>query len=190
MKERPILFNAPMVQAIMEGRKTMTRRVISPQPKLSERVGFMWKGRAYGIGFNHDDTIRNFARPCCSYGGPGDRLWVRETWGKVCDGSIVYRADYPGKKPYLSPSVGGPWKPSIHMFRKYSRITLEITSIKVERLQSIGQVAACKEGCPDFVEPLEWFQNLWDSINGKKYPWSSNPWAWVIEFKRIEETGE
>ena len=174
VKERPILFSGEMVRAILDGRKTQTRRVVKPQPP--PLGGF----------------VKN------PYGQPGDRLWVRETW--ALDDKYYYRADG---------AVGdrcGKWKPSIHMPRAASRITLEITGVRVERLQEITISDIYAEGAIT-DEWLEWrddvsgvgmpagsrienerdvWEKLWDSINGKTYPWKSNPWVWVIEFKRIK----
>lgn len=164
MKERPILFSAPMVQAILAGSKTQTRRVVKSPGMESP----------------------------CPYGEIGDFLWVRETWG-VRDGMIVYRAndeDMPLDK-------GEKWKPSIHMWRNASRITLEITNVRIERLQEISESDARAEGvskyegeCPLRNKRLNKYQlqfaALWDSINAKRgLGWDVNPFVWVIEFKRI-----
>lgn len=162
MKERPILFSGAMVRAILDGSKTQTRRVCKldvrggmPQPEL-------------------DSLLR-----CCPYGQPGDRLWVRETWAKTYVRQagaewFVYatgdnRTDY-----------GGPWKPSIHMPRAASRITLEITGVRVERLGEISESDARAEGVQSVAE----FKELWASINGLG-SWEANPWVWVVEFRRI-----
>ena len=186
MKERPILFSAPMVKAILDGQKTMTRRVNS-------------------IGEYYISDKK------CPYGVVGDRLWVRETWyyeEHMHDSTegmpdlpcglyshrLVYKADctdYP-----VNVGVGRQgWKPSIFMPRWASRITLEITGISVERLQDITEEDAMKEGipmeidCPECDTARKKFKNLWDSINGRgKKPgkaWNDNPWVWVIEFRRI-----
>ena len=164
MKEHPILFSTEMVKAILDGRKTMTRRVIKDPYKY--------------ITIPHPSP----------YGQVGDKLWVRETWTQFPDGeSVVYKAD---GKPYFNV-----WKPSIFMPHKFSRITLEITNIRVERLQEINTKRhdeVAKEGWPFgytglSIEkaPVELFAELWDSINLKRgYSWGSNPWVWVIEFKK------
>lgn len=147
----------------------------------------------------------------CPYGAPGDRLWVRETWADANsdDGPVIcYRADldrhychkdawpieyerYPGCSfsnwaGDLESGTEGHWRPSIFMPRWASRITLEITDVRVQRVQEIGQGDACEEGRPLGVEPIEWYAALWNKINGKKAPWASNPWVWVIGFKRID----
>jgi hypothetical protein len=140
----------------------------------------------------------------CPYGQPGDRLWVRETWKPMNDlkgGGIPRWGITCGEGCTWKegcPDQSGPWKPSIFMPRWASRITLEIMDIRVERLQEITEEDALKEGCEremvadgsswgaGLIDAVENFEKLWDSINGKKYPWSSNPWVWVISFRRSE----
>lgn len=188
MKEHPILFSTSMVQAILDGRKTMTRRVVK-SPKWSE------PSRAL-VDFE------------CPYGWIGDRLWVRETWAKppmLTNKMLRDGADTWPKCVYLADDVDiGQWKewgwkvkPSIFMPRWASRITLEITNIRVERLQDITSADSIKEGMYSYAnsqtidcetrDPRDDFKILWDSINGKKHPWSSNPWVWVISFRRSHE---
>lgn len=172
MKERPILFSTPMVRAILGGRKTQTRRVVKAQhSSLVENLIDNWEGRPF------------------PFGKPGDRLWVRETWTHDDEGNISYRAqmddwvECPGNK----------WKPSIFMPRIASRITLEISTIRVERLQDISEEDAKAEGPSQHPEyPKEFYcswrkayQVLWDSINGPG-SWDRNPWVWVIEFKGVQ----
>jgi hypothetical protein len=188
MKEYPILFSTQMVKAILEGRKTMTRRVVKPQPEAKYSNGDWYADR-----YNHTDDwcfwgerdteVRNICGlPLfrCPYGQTGDRLWVRETFVPDARGKPIYRAD--------CDSGVIAWKPSIFMPRNFSRITLEITNVRVERLQSITAMDATKEGSylATDKDDERGFVNLWDSINGKTYPWASNPWVWVIEFKRGE----
>jgi hypothetical protein len=174
MKERPILFSGPMVRAILDGRKTQTRRVV--------------KLRNDSCG---DPIMPNDPRMPCPFGGPGDRLWVKETHGPSA-GGMVYRADGGTACP-----DGGKWRPSIFMPRWASRITLEVTGVRVERLQDISQADAMAEGvtqgvyrgltgsivatCEDQV--VEGYRELWQSINGPG-SWDANPWVWVVEFKR------
>lgn len=188
MKERPILFSAPMVRAILEGRKTMTRRVVKNKCALS------W---LLPTGFT-PEFVTNSENHLCPYGQVGDRLWVRETFGQ-CDRvvpHVIYRAD--GE----SPNPDFKWKPSIFMPRKYSRITLEMTNVRVERLQDISEEDAKAEGIeqidglwknylPEGIlgwisidDPRESFRTLWTSINGPE-SWNANPWVWVVEFKRL-----
>ena len=193
MKERPILFSGEMVRAILDGRKTMTRRVIR-FPKGADNdcypgiaAGHFWWFRD---GFSTGQRIR------CPYGQPGDRLWVRETYKIVEPGfmqereEVYYRADF----RYLKPGENGPWKPSIFMPRRASRTSLEIVSVKVERLQDITERDIIAEGIHrelggwgnSFGYYTNAFKALWDSINAKRgYGWSVNPWVWVIEFTRV-----
>lgn len=179
MKERPILFNGDMVRAILEGRKTQTRRLI----KVTD------SGRVKAIGSVMNWHLQDAnAVLACPLGLPGDRLWVRETWAwngcLCCD--VHYRASDPDcdtGDPYFT------WRPSIHMPRWASRISLEITNVRVERLNEITRGDAMEEGCPfpnmaDGPDPREWFSDLWESINGAG-SWDANPWVWVIEFCKI-----
>lgn len=174
MKERPILFQADMVRAILEGRKTQTRRVMNPQI-VSGHYKNYWKGATIG------DSP-------CPYGQPGDRLWVRETFFPMphLNAKSYFRA--------TDPLVGVKWKPSIFMPRWASRITLEIVSVRVERLQEIAEEDAIKEGVAikpdaeiaarvagDTAGRMEYW-SLWERINGKG-SWDENPWVFVIEFK-------
>ncbi len=186
-KERPILFSAPMVRAILEGQKTVTRRVIKTQPGKVSAAGLPKF-------FEHGDTGRRII-PKCPYGKPGDRLWVRETWGYWDDGcgtaeestSVIYKADHERPEPKR-------WRPSIHMFRADSRIDLEITAVRAERLQDITQEHAEAElggfnpyGRGQGVPACQRFARLWMDINGAS-SWEENPWVWVVEFKRIQES--
>lgn len=227
IKERPILFSAPMVRAIQEGRKTVTRRPIRFQPNVPVTDAIPRRNFPHGPA-----TIDWYWRPKhghlngvpsagwdfkCPYGQPGDRLWVRETW--FCDhfevmrgpylkpddldigearedGTLVYAAD--GLTPFEAEQPA--WKPSIHMPRWASRILLEITEVRVEQLQNICEEHAIAEGvdvsiCQQFLETsptrhqcklaaLHGFSGLWESINGAG-AWDSNPWVWVVNFKRV-----
>ncbi|MCE0852978.1 hypothetical protein LU689_24000 [Pseudomonas asiatica] len=202
MKERPILFSGPMVSAILEGRKTVTRRPVKIQPRSKGDIG------SYGLGqpfIRHPDpTKRN---PECPYGRPGDRLWVREAWAADAQVDSITPRDLSHGEPIAYPADGsirqtgfamisqGRGRPSIHMPRWASRILLEITDVRVERLQDISEEQAEAEGvgflrhAPDADETLtaaQLFECLWSSINGDE-SWSGNPWVWVVEFKRIEQ---
>jgi len=202
MKERPILFKADMVNAILEGRKTQTRRIVKEQPYSAE-------GNVCVIG-DHETCIDNLREPNevtkfikenikCPYGKVGDQLWVRETWAKsnsIHNHDIFYKATDGNikQRPLDYSEREDRWRPSIHMFREDSRIQLEITDIRVERLNDISDVNAKAEGVtlgrPDWCkEPFPWthrlaFAYLWESINGAG-SWDLNPWVWVIEFKRV-----
>lgn len=192
MRERPIIFSAPMVRAILSGAKTQTRRIIKPQPTPCIGGGINWydKGRSF-IG-----SPENF-RSYCPYGKPGDRLWVRETWGAwphmlggVQRESLRYRAD----GEYQNEHGARRWRSPIHMPRWASRITLEITDVRVERLQDISGMDAKREGVsvpahlPHDGADLDYarreYRRLWQSINGPG-SWETNPWVWVIEFKKL-----
>jgi hypothetical protein len=207
-KERPILFSGPMVRAIIEGRKTQTRRIVKPQPGHEQTIeSCPYVDSSWGI---NDTSGCHCHSLKCPYGIVGDRLWVRETWfcaaGEPGPMLCYYRAD--GDRPEFK----GLWKPSIHMFRWASRITLEITSVKVERLQDIAPDDARAEGCNDSAWCVtDWpekatrrlpafydrgqdgivltnFASLWQSINGPD-SWDANPWVWVVEFKKSETSG-
>lgn len=194
MTERPILFSGEMVRSIRAGRKTQTRRVGSFQKNDATELGVDYIGHATK-GTVAQATYRAFPKGgtarwalCeCPYGIPGDRLWVRETWlnnalagyEPVC----FYRAD-DADKP-----TDRKWKPAIFMPRSASRITLAIEALRAERVRDITAHDAKAEGIQLRPNGEDWlatdFANLWDSINGKKHPWRSNPWVWVIEFKDI-----
>ena len=193
MKERPILFSAPMVRALLSGTKTQTRR--SGKPVRHPDLGNMYDIGALAIEHEPQHVIDR----ACPYGQPGDRLWVRETWccvhgipnakGKPHpDDFVRYRADIgPGEDVITNVKA---WKPSIHMPRVYSRILLEIVAIRVERLQSIDEVDALYEGAVRdelaglFGGYVAGYRAVWESINGPG-AWDKNPWVWVIEFRRI-----
>lgn len=208
MKARPILFKPDMVNAILEGRKAQTRRVMKIQPptEAHQILTVVSSTDRKKEGKSHwgvmDETKTRILKSdpryfSCPYGAPGDLLWVRETFrsSRVDDlpGDAVYQADHPGLK---SPpgSYGRPWKPSIHMPRWASRLTLEITDVRVERLQDISEEDARAEGARLELAEVDsvrlgaeashrsGFQNLWKSINGEE-SWAANPWVWVVEFQ-------
>lgn len=218
-KERPILFSAPMVRAIREGRKTQTRRVFSPERMVIEANpprGFCYetfalrKGELVSTGMG--PFYPNHWLHYCPYGAPGDRLIVRETWGVVNGLNHVKPSDLPRDIPIIYRATsehphepGMRWRPAIHMPRWASRITLEVVSVRVERLQEISPADAISEGVErrhsdtyhgfykDYMNegygrgctfPNDSFKTLWQSINGPD-SWALNPWVWVIEFKRI-----
>ena len=175
MRERPILFSGPMVQAILAGRKTQTRRIVKPQSAvLTDQM-------ARGLGVR-PPAVENAAVIPCPYGQPGDRLWVREAWVVHPEtGSLLYRADDDAPENTR-------WKPSIHMPRKHSRILLEITSIKVERVQAISWEDALAEGTDDdpaTTNAVGSFVKYWNYINGAE-AWDMNPWVWAVGFKKAE----
>lgn len=187
MIERPILYSGPMVRAILADLKTQTRRVA----KLNAAGRIDQRGRDWHP--ENPDAVL-----ACPYGKVGDRLWVRETWRvtgggaplKIRDLNSAYRNDLQFRAD-RDESYIDKYHPSIFMPRWASRITLEIVKVRLERLQDISRGDCMAEGCPfpnmadGHPDPRQWYAELWDSINGKKYPWSSNPWVWVIEFKRV-----
>lgn len=193
--EHPILFSTEMVKAILDGRKTMTRRVVKTVHKNA--CGFLVVIDSNGFNkevYEYDDDESMFDNPIeCPYGTVGDRLWVRETYSPFRSSPTLelnchYKADGDGLLPDEK------WKPSIFMPRWASRITLEITDIKVERVQDITEDDAQAEGVKFnfFASDRVWatyrssFISLWDSINTKRgYSWESNPYVWVISFKVI-----
>ena len=196
MKERPILFSGPMVRAILEGRKTQTRRVVKPQPptafvtvRVEDGTQASWCLRNQSA-FDLPESAADWLTLRCPYGVPGDRLWVRETWGScttngtVCSG---YRADV-ALRPEIEAGVDR-WRPSIHMPRWASRLLLEVKAVRVERLQEISEDDAFAEGISggDWLgNPVGTYRELWDSINAKRgHSWESNPWVWVVEFERV-----
>ncbi len=226
-KERPILFSAPMVRAIREGRKTVTRRVVKPQ-----WIDGPWSVRRTEAprhdGHSHDwwlptGTQPYAALPRCPYGQPGDLLWLREAWAAdaqvdsiaprdLSHGEpIVYLEDGSARQTGCTMISQGRGRPSIHMPRWASRILLEITDVRVERLQDISEPQALAEGIvgvdfrpddgfpicrgymvgpDDGASPLEThaskaFAGLWRSINGPE-SWDTNPWVWVVEFKQVQ----
>lgn len=226
MTERPILFNGSMVRAILEGQKTVTRRALNARTLKLIDYGAQ-AGECHYLpdsGPLHPKSIDYYA-DFCPYGRPGDRLWVRETWGVVSNtwddngnmidwapdrpatairempfgngyysGHVIYAADGPYQWAGDDDGGGEPrssWHPSIHMPRIASRITLEVTGVRVEQLQDISDEDVLAEGIyPTRTglypgSPRAEFRTLWQSINGTD-SWEANPWVWVIEFKRIK----
>jgi hypothetical protein len=194
-KERPILFSAPMVRALLEGRKTQTRRVVKPRKDINFGC-LIYPNELAG-------EVNNGVMDNCPW-SPGDRLWVRETFAIVprtayrCSEGVqqtlrpdddhdaaIYRAGWERSKSGFS------WKPSIFMPRWASRITLEIVSVRVELLQDISENDAWGEGCEGFDDDVTGgksgyseYAELWESINGAG-SWNKNPWVWVISFRRM-----
>lgn len=196
MKERPILFSAPMVRALMAGKKTQTRREVKDRHLLG--------------GPPVEELLK-----LCPYGQPGDRLWVKETFFDVrpwrhapifagVTGDFIYRAEYEYREQRRQGKVIGchPWRPSIFMRRVESRLMLELVSVRVERLQEItredavaegvffdvyleGYTADGEAGCFHVSDPRIAYAKLWEKLNGAG-SWAANPWVWVLEFKRVE----
>lgn len=189
MKERPILFSTAMVQAILADKKTQTRRVVVPQPPwcgdvcVPSKLDGCWN---FYSSSQPRAALRNMPIKC-RYGKPGDRLWVRETFAYLTDydgqyllgeeRKAFYKADGERYQPQLSR-----WRPSIHMPRRLSRVTLIILSNRIERIQGITEADALAEG----FASREDFRALWDTLNAKRgFGWDKNPWVWVIGFRRI-----
>ena len=192
---KPILFSTEMVKAILEGRKTQTRRIIKPQPTNSmvlvgRLIDTTCRENRKNVGKLHwsDKKEHIFAKDYCQ---AGDILWVRETWLKADDG-YYYKADIkvPSESENLRKTYGYKWRPSIHMPREAARIFLRVTNVRVERLQDITEEDAIKEGVIYGKNQERWtarsaFMDLWDDINKKRgYGWDTNPWVWAISFKR------
>ena len=209
MKETGIIFSTSLIPGLLDGSKTQTRRtrgleLINQNPdgwylSPSHKQGMVLGGKAT---FVFDSKAEygelKMAHIGCPYGQVGDRLWVRETWAQdinIADGAtgtIYYKAGYhPG---------GLKWRSPIHMPRWASRILLEITEVRVERLQEITNEDAIAEGIkpPQYAfrmlsggdidateSPKELFAELWESLNAKRYPWSMNPWPWVLGLRRV-----
>jgi hypothetical protein len=202
--EKPILFSTPMVQAIIKGTKTQTRRII--------------KMPSWGVGWEYFETdskkaqvsSRNgcVAEILCPYGSPASFLWIRETWRPALSEThecFAYKADGKykcGKSAPLDNYYKPTWKPSIHMPRKACRLLLEVSEINVERLQDISEEDAIAEGVEqthlyqghpyyrDYLrgggdlKPIESFASFWQSINGADF-WNLNPWVWVVKFEKL-----
>lgn len=195
-RTRPILFSGPMVRAILEGRKTQTRRALKHQP-----IDIIPMPRDPGewVTLERREPEPKGRLCRCRFGVPGDLLWVRETWSRAKltgSSALFYRADGDtnGRQVALSYIEREErWRPSIHMPRGASRLTLRITGVRVERLQEISDADAIAEGCPAVslhaldcasTPPSSHYRNVWEDINGKG-SWQRNPWVWVLEFERL-----
>ena len=199
MTERPIPFRDWEVRAILKGDKTLTRRIVKPQPWVDDMGNAVWKDTIFGqnsVGVPHIQSLASpvpssrTKRVLCPYGAPGDLLWVRETWAPLKSGSVDFAADWSDTQKKFA----GKWRPSIHMPRWASRITLEVKSVRVERLQDISEDDARAEG----VHRTDWeyddgeccdndrdaLRALWNHINGPD-AWEANPWVWALSFERV-----
>ena len=194
MKERPIIFAPEFVRAILDGRNTMTRRVVKPQPDHVQRnhgVMVNWPKDGFVGHFDDEEKIKLLT---CPFGQPGDRLWVRETWAMAIPGMPAdrghitrYRAD--GEQDTTR------WRSPVHMPRWASRLTLELTEVRVEKLCAIQTYELYAEGfpcepCTETVAPadnsLHRLKEHWDSLNATRgYGWDTNPWVWVLTFRRM-----
>lgn len=218
MAIKPILFNTEMVRAILDGRKSCTRRIVKPQWEECPNCKYVHNEYIY------DNLAENVYCASCGYPlvperrapyQPGDTIYVRETW---CDDRQFTREDTPGRYFYKASEEDGftvKWHPSIHMPKEAARIWLKVTDVRVERLQSITVEGAIREGaegekchhtnagafgCTDcmntgWIEPPQVeFMQIWNSTIKKsdidRYGWDANPWVWVIEFERCEKPEE
>lgn len=177
-KERPILMSAPMVMALLDNRKTQTRRIVKFLPGCRHDMQQRADG-TYWPDWTKDDYTGD--QPC-PHGRPGDRLWVKETFN-LCGGKPFYRASGEMHADWK-------WKPSLFMRRENSRITLEIARVRCERLNDISEADARAEGCEPLGDDVSQafrlgYMHLWGRINGPG-SWSANPWVWVIEFRRVQ----
>lgn len=219
MKERPILFSGPMVRAILDGRKSQTRRIVKGAS------GAFWDHGGWApvidggriVRWEGGDHVADAGAPrsACPYGKPGDRLWVREAFRSgaaldkvnpaglkpACDPldvPLLYLADDSDRDGHRIDNFGSRWGRYRHarfMPRWASRLTLEVTEVRVERLHAItdddakaeGVEAApfCKAGRPPGMEHVEAFEDLWGAINGNRAAWVSNPWVWAVTFRRV-----
>lgn len=200
---KPILFNTEMVQAIMDGRKSCTRRVAKPQWEECPHCKYVHNEYIY------DEMAENVYCARCGYPleperrspyQPEDILYVRETWHRytkrVGKGEGCHLEEHYGYKASIANSEDAeePWKPSIHMPKKAARIWLNVTNVRVERLQDMTDDDAEAEGCFDYTSTALGFPDVWDSTikksNLDSYGWDANPWVWVIEFERCEKPKE
>ncbi len=200
MKERGMIFNAEMVRALLDGRKTQTRRPIKWKQTRFTEIGEREDGSKWPWSEDAEHAC-DFWHPC-PFGAVGDRIWVREAFrvhSRATDvATLVYKAsernswtEQTRRVPVAvcnKPATPEKWTPSLHMPRWASRILLEITGVRVERLRSMSQDDARAEGVIAASGPMEAglaFRELWDSIYGEE-SWKANPWVWVIEVKRVE----
>lgn len=197
---KPIIFSTPMVQAILDGKKTQTRRVIKPQP-IWDNGFWKWAGAAWSDNIKRVTPVPYHSMYNNAPYRPGDVLWVRETWceyGNIHNPHMGYWYKASGiEQPYMD-SVKFKmckWRPSIHMPREAARIFLRVKTVRVERLQDITEDEAIKEGAKAYgpnncsgTSARIAFAELWDNLNEKRgYGWESNPWVWVIEFEMINK---
>ncbi|WP_425537047.1 hypothetical protein [Klebsiella pneumoniae] len=200
MSERGMIFNAEMVRALLDGRKTQTRRPIKWKQTRFTEIGEREDGSKWPWSEDAEHAC-DFWHPC-PFGAVGDRIWVREAFrvhSRATDvATLVYKAsernswtEQTRRVPVAvcnKPATPEKWTPSLHMPRWASRILLEITGVRVERLRSMNQDDARAEGVIAASGPMDAglaFRELWDSIYGEE-SWKANPWVWVIEFKRVE----
>jgi hypothetical protein len=190
MKERPILFSAPMVRAILEGRKTQTRRTVKPQPAKSTVSESGVIEPHSGTWYEHGALDGNTQVWKCPFGVTGDRLWVREAWQTYLVWDCIAPSKLPTNTQIQYPATwewASKKRSSIHMPRWASRITLDVTDVRVQRLQEISQKDAAAEGFGVAFGPGHFsraFDSYWDEIHGAG-AWDANPWVWCISFQQV-----
>lgn len=234
MKERSLIFSGPMVRALLDGRKTQTRRIVKPQPPawatwVNARQHLNHESQwvpSHLFAWSEEQTpgeplkkLRRWPNKNgdeysipCPYGAPGDRLWVKEKWAYFGGDEYLYQQErsavgYAASLTHLESPPGGKWRSTLFMPRWASRITLEVTRVRVERLQDISEEDARAEGVQPFFEEFSCFSRdqrltsgelaadaehrasfavLWDEINADRATWKSNPWVWAVDFKRVQ----
>jgi len=196
VKHRPILFSGPMVRAILAGSKTQTRRIVKPQPKWE---GALWPDEGSCLRWQDVMDNTDYYAGCqwCPHGGPKDRLWVREKflgWYNTGDKTFSHVAAFAADGYKLE--EGERWKSPIYMPRRASRLTLEIESVRVQRLQEISEDDAVAEGVDEVsmedvrrqatLSRRDDFAQLWNRINAKRgFGWETNPWVWALTLRRV-----
>lgn len=218
MTDRPIIFGAPMIRAIFDGRKTVTRRLVTGHDVIEERDdGTPWP---YYTTWSHGDDGSPWM--ACPYGAPGDRLWVKETFAERVDIDgkdpaqrarakhyLMFKADGGDPRDPDSFHTWGRWRSPRYMPRWASRLALDVVSVRVERLHAITEEDARAEGVRELPlqegqagawwtadpsaslaapDPVLAFRKLWDNLNAKRAPWDSDPWVWRIEFRRAVQS--
>jgi len=205
MTERPILFSAPMVRALLAGTKTQTRRILAAARLSHVQIEENDDGKPWPWMYDGERDADHWFS--CHLGKPGDRLWVREAWRTVAEMDPIpprlltpaHRIWFEADRPHQTGH--GRLRASMHMPRRFSRITLEVTGVRVERLQDISDADAIAEGLDVLAgvgaiygikgttnwsdDPRQAYRSLWESINGPD-SWAANPWVWVVEFKRVK----
>ena len=187
---KPIIFSTPMVQAILDGRKTQTRRLIKDKD-ITNNFDIDIDGSVYA--YINPETGDSYPPTAIAKYQVGDILWVRETWSKDENGEYVYRTNYGTTEDDSFPPSMFKWKPSIHMPREAARIFLKVTNVRVERLQDITEEDAIKEGAKAYgpnncsgTSARIAFAEIWDKT-ATEHEWRTNPWVWVIEFEKISK---
>lgn len=196
-KIKPILFSGEMVRAILDGKKTQTRRVLKNQGHPRWNKAELTKSGRWMLFDASDPDCHGFLKNSCPYGNHGDLLWVREKFKILQDSKQPLYAAKPSAEKTGRSIPPGNWKPSIHMPRWASRITLLVESVRVERIQDISYEDCLAEGMPGHGEinnygagggVVDAFAAYWDLINATRgYSWAKNPWVWVINFSRISK---